>query len=109
MLFRSHLFEGVFGASDEVLGSIESGVDFEKRIQLIYQTCRSPEEIGSAFDALQKELEHDIDKKMQHTRQLLLENFDEDIHDLLKLQLNAAEQRLDKVGRLVLGANPTPV
>ena len=26
------LFKGVFGASDEVLGSIESGVDFEKRI-----------------------------------------------------------------------------
>ena len=26
------LFEGVFGASDEVLGAIESGVDFEKRI-----------------------------------------------------------------------------
>jgi len=96
---KFHLFDGVFGASDEVLGSIESGVDFEKRIQLIYQTCRSPEEIGHAFDALQKELEHDIDQKMQHTRQLLLENFDEDIHDLLKLQLNAAEQRLDKVGR----------
>ncbi len=31
------LFNGVFGASDEVLGSIESGVDFEKRILAIYQ------------------------------------------------------------------------
>ena len=31
------LFEGVFGASDEVLGAIESGVDFEKRIATIYQ------------------------------------------------------------------------
>ncbi len=96
---KFHLFDGVFGASDEVLGSIESGVDFEKRIQQIYQTCRTPAEIGNAFDALQKELEQDIDQKMQHTRQLLLENFDEDIHDLLKIQLDAAEQRLDKVGR----------
>ena len=26
------LFDGVFGASDEVLGSIETGVDFERRI-----------------------------------------------------------------------------
>jgi SNF2 family DNA or RNA helicase len=26
------LFSGVFGASDEVLGAIESGVEFEKRI-----------------------------------------------------------------------------
>jgi hypothetical protein len=34
------LFSGVFGASDEVLGAIESGVEFEKRIVAIYQTCR---------------------------------------------------------------------
>ncbi|MDP2707010.1 MAG: helicase-related protein, partial [Burkholderiales bacterium] len=31
------LFSGVFGASDEVLGTIESGLDFEKRILAIYQ------------------------------------------------------------------------
>ena len=43
------LFSGVFGASDEVLGTIESGVDFEKRILAIYQECRTPEEIDAAF------------------------------------------------------------
>src|SRR5690606_6597457 len=40
---KFHLFEGVFGASDEVLGAIESGVDFEKRIAAIYQRLRKPE------------------------------------------------------------------
>ena len=34
------LFSGVFGASDEVLGRIEGGLDFEKRILQIYDTCR---------------------------------------------------------------------
>ena len=97
---KFHLFDGVFGASDEVLGSIESGIDFEKRIQAIYESCRKPEEIDAAFKQLQQELEADIDEKMKETRQLLLENFDEDIHDLLKLRLDAAEQRLDKVSRL---------
>lgn len=96
---KFHLFDGVFGASDEVLGSIESGVDFEKRIQAIYETCRKPEDIDNAFMLLQQELEADINEKMQETRQLLLENFDEDIHDLLKMRLDSAEQRLDKVGR----------
>ena len=96
---KFHLFDGVFGASDEVLGSIESGIDFEKRIQAIYETCRTSEAIEEAFTDLQKELETDINEKMQHTKSLLLENFDEDIHDLLKIQLDAAEQRLDKVGR----------
>jgi MtN3 and saliva related transmembrane protein len=37
---KFRLFNGVFGASDEVLGTIESGVDFEKRILVIYQECR---------------------------------------------------------------------
>lgn len=96
---KFHLFNGVFGASDEVLGRIESGVDFERRIQTIYENCRQPKEIDMAFQELQRELENDINEKMLETRQLLLENFDEDIHDLLKIQLGAAEQRLDKVGR----------
>ena len=42
---KFRLFNGVFGANDEVLGAIESGVDFEKRIAGIYQKCRSPQQI----------------------------------------------------------------
>src|SRR5258706_2886254 len=42
---KFRLFEGVFRASDEVLGAIQSGVDFEKRIAAIYQQCRKLEEI----------------------------------------------------------------
>jgi len=94
------LFSGVFGASDDVLGSIESGMDFEKRIQAIYETCRTREAIEEAFKELQNELEADISERIQQTQQLLLEHFDEDIHDLLKLQLDRAEQRLDKMSRL---------
>ena len=80
------LFSGVFGASDEVLGAIESGVDFEKRIVQIYQTCRTPEQIEFNFNSLQKELEQQIDETMQQTRQKLLENFDEEVHEKLKIK-----------------------
>lgn len=93
------LFDGVFGASDEVLGSVESGIDFEKTIAEIYDTCRSPEEIEAAFTNLQKELESHINEKLKEIQKALIENFDEDIHDLLKIKLNEAESRLDKVGR----------
>jgi ERCC4-related helicase len=41
---KFNLFSGVFGASDEVLGRIEGGIDFEKRILQIYDTCRRPED-----------------------------------------------------------------
>lgn len=94
------LFDGVFGASDEVLGRIENGLDFEKRILEIYETCRQPDDIEKAFETLQQELEENINEKMLETKQLLIENFDEDIHDLLKLKLEEAERRLDKIARL---------
>ena len=45
----------------EVLGAIESGVDFEKRIAAIYQKCRTPEQIQFEFDQLQRELDAEID------------------------------------------------
>ncbi|WP_442806523.1 helicase-related protein [Vibrio cortegadensis] len=96
---KFNLFDGVFGASDSVLGNIESGVDFEKRIQTIYQSCRTPDEIEIAFELLQKELENDINEKMQKTQDQLLEHFDEDIHDILKIKLDEAKERLDRVGR----------
>lgn len=74
------LFEGVFGASDEVLGAIESGVDFKKRISAIYQQCRHTNEIKTAFDQLQLELSLEINEEMSQTRQKLLENFDYSNH-----------------------------
>lgn len=90
------LFSGVFGASDEVLGAIESGVDFEKRIIQIYQTCRTPEQIEFNFNALQKELETQIDEKIQQTRQKLLENFDEEVHEKLRIKDRESSDYLSK-------------
>lgn len=100
---KFNLFTGVFGASDEVLGRVESGIDFEKRVMQIYDTCRHPKDIEAAFDALQKELEETIAERIQDTQAQLLENFDEDVHDRLKLRLNEAEARLDKLGRWFWG------
>ncbi len=90
------LFKGVFGASDEVLGSIESGVDFEKRIASIYQSCRTEEEINQAFDNLQQEMEESIQSNLGDTRQKLLENFDAEVHEKLRFNLKESQQFLDK-------------
>lgn len=82
---KFRLFSGVFGVSDEVLGNIESGVDFEKRIVEIYQTCRHPDEIKASFDALQAEMGDTIDGTMRETRQKLLENFDAEVAEKLNV------------------------
>ena len=96
------LFDGVFGASDEVLGSIETGVDFERRINEIYQNCRKPEEIKLAFDNLQKELEEKIDSKMKITTQKLFENFDEEVIEKLKVSQNTSKEYLNQFERELL-------
>lgn len=91
------LFDGLFGSSDEVLGILESGVDFEKRIHAIYQTCRHSDEIQASFDALQKELETEIHAKLADTRTSLLENFDSEVADKLRHNKIDGERYLNKI------------
>ena len=88
---KFQLFQGVFGASDEVLGAIGSGVDFERRIAEIYQNCRDPEAIKASFEQLQLDLSGEINEAMIKTRQMLLENFDEEVQD--KLRIRAEDSR----------------
>ena len=96
------LFEGVFGASDEVLGAIESGVDFEKRIAAIYQSCRKPDEIQRAFDQLQLELSLEINEAMTRTSQQLLENFDDEVREKLKIRDEDSKAYLNRFERLLI-------
>lgn len=93
---KFQLFSGVFGASDEVLGAIGNGVDFEKRIALIYQQCRTPKEIQEAFDTLQKDLQEQISDKMLKARSTLLENFDEAVKQKLRTDLKTTQDNLDR-------------
>ncbi|MFH1798150.1 MAG: hypothetical protein ABH844_02225 [Candidatus Omnitrophota bacterium] len=89
---KHHPLIGVFGASDDVLGAIESGVDFEKRISDIYQKCRRLEEIEQEFSILRSELEEKIDERMKATRQKVFENLDEEVHEKLRISRNSRWQ-----------------
>lgn len=111
---KFQLFSGVFGASDEVLGSIGNGVDFEKRITQIYNECRTTEEIEQAFDQLQEELRSEISDKMLRARSALLENFDESVSEKLKIHLaesltnlNLFEKRLWELTKYDLDGHAT--
>jgi len=80
------LFDGVFGASDEILGAIESGFDFEKNIaELIIKGVRTPEKIDEEFDKLQDKYKLKINKDTKVARKHLLDNFDSDVQQRLKI------------------------
>jgi ERCC4-related helicase len=110
-LLRSkfRLFDGVFGASDEILGVIESGTEFEKRIFEIYQTARNGDEIDAEFNKLQAELDEQIKADVLDARVKLMGHFDQDVVRILQDQkdkfqrvMSRFDERLINVARAEL-------
>jgi len=104
---KFRLFDGVFGSSDEILGALESGVDIERRIASVYQECRTPEEIVKAFDELQMQLNEQIQIRMDGTRQTLLENFDEEVAERLRVHRDKTLESLSDRERWLLALTRT--
>ncbi|MEO6682503.1 MAG: helicase-related protein [Ginsengibacter sp.] len=93
---KYQLFEGVFGSSDHVLGAIESGLDFEKRIVEIYKKCRTKEQIAEYFDALYKAFEDEIDEKMKTVQSTLFENFEASVINKLRITMSETKTFIEK-------------
>ena len=81
---KFHLFESVFGASDEVLGAIEDGFDFEKIISRILSDSRSDAEIDSAFKELEERYASEISSEMAAAKTKVFDNLDPNVQDRLK-------------------------
>lgn len=96
------LFEGVFGVSDEVLGTIERGVDFERKVLDIVQSARSDEEVQHSFDLLQQELEEKIDADMLDARSKLMEHMDQDVVGKLRTRKGAIQGTMDDFERRLI-------
>ena len=94
---KFQLFNGVFGASDEVLGAVQSGVDFEKRIVGIYQQCRTPQQISFEFDKLQHDLESEVAEARVFAQEQLLNNFDQEVIEKVKVEANKSRNRTDEL------------
>lgn len=100
LLTKFKLFDDVFGSSDEVLGKLDSEVNFEKSIYEIYSTCRTPEEIDNAFNKLQDKFKLDISNEMKKTQDLLINNFDEDLQNIFDDLLVSTENKIKNIDYL---------
>lgn len=90
------LFQGVFGSSDHVLGAIENGVDFEKRMIEAYKKCRTKEEIAAYFKALEEEFKDAIDKRIKEVQSVLFENFEGSVINKLRITYSETKTFLEK-------------
>ncbi|MDR2655935.1 MAG: hypothetical protein LBC56_07730 [Oscillospiraceae bacterium] len=79
---KFRLFEGVFGSSDEILGALERGIDFEWAVYDIVQNCHT--DINREFDALQQQYAEIIAEQKAQTIRQVMEFFDEDVTAKLK-------------------------
>ncbi|MDM1061805.1 DEAD/DEAH box helicase [Empedobacter falsenii] len=93
---KFRLFEGVFGSSDEVLGTIENGVDFEKRIIEVYKMCRTKEEIENYFNQLQSEFEDQINQKVKEVQSKLFDNFQASVINKLRTTYSDTKVFIEK-------------
>lgn len=96
------LFENVFGASDQVLGSIEDGFDFEKQISSILNRCKTAAEINKAFDELAEKYAPEITKEMEHAKTKVFDNLDPNVQDRLKQYDKESGEVLNKFERLMM-------
>lgn len=96
---KFRLFEGVFGASDQVLGAIESGIDFEKKVLAVVQACRTETQIIEEFQKLEVELDEQIRADMAEARQQLFDLFDASIVDMLRQRGSEIERTMSDFER----------
>lgn len=93
------LFSSVFGASDEVLGAIEDGHNFEKTISDILTRCKTAGELDVAFKKLEAEYAGDISREMASAKAKVFDNLDPHVQDRLKAYDAQSGEVLNKFER----------
>lgn len=99
---KFHLFESVFGASDQVLGTIEDGLDFEKQIAGILNRCKTASDIDKAFKELESKYASEISEELKSAKAKVFDNLDPNVQDRLKEYDKQSDEVLNKFERLLL-------
>ncbi len=97
------LFKDTFGVSNEVLGAIEDGFNFEKTISDILNTCRTDAEITEKFAKLQDEFKDEISTEQLRARAKIFEGLDPHVQDRFKRYDEQTEEAFNSFERMFMG------
>lgn len=81
------------------LGSLDSGVGFERKVLNIYQKCRTKEQIEKEFNQLELTLANEIEEKFENTQRKVIQHFDEEVREKLRLRSEKIAEMLGKFDR----------
>ena len=100
---KFNLFKSTFGASNDVLGAIENGIDFERTISDILNTCRTDEEISQRFEQLQEKFKDEIATEHKAARARIFDGLDPHVQDRFRRYSEQAEEAFNSFERMFMG------
>ncbi len=97
------LFKSTFGASNDVLGAIENGIDFERTISDILNTCRTDDEISQRFEELQDKFRDEIATEQHAARARIFDGLDPHVQDRFQRYSEQATEAFNNFERMFMG------
>ncbi|MFZ2545061.1 MAG: SNF2-related protein [Candidatus Saccharimonadales bacterium] len=100
---KFNLFKSTFGASNDVLGAIENGIDFERTISDILNNCRTDEEISQRFEELQEKFKDEIAIEQNSARARIFDGLDPHVQDRFQRYSEQATEAFNSFERMFMG------
>lgn len=100
---KFNLFKSTFGASNDVLGAIESGLDFERMIGKILNDCRTDDEINNGFKKLQEQFKDEIAAQHHASRSRIFDGLDPHVQDRFQRYSEQATEAFNSFERMFMG------
>lgn len=100
---KFNLFKDTFGASNDVLGAIENGLDFERMISDILNSCRTDDEISKRFEELQEQFKEEITTEQHAARTKIFDGLDPHVQDRFQRYSEQAEEAFNSFERMFMG------
>ncbi len=100
---KFNLFKSTFGASNDVLGAIENGIDFERTISDILNNCRTDDEISQRFEELQEKFKDEIATEHQAARARIFDGLDPHVQDRFRRYSEQATKAFNSFERMFMG------
>lgn len=99
---KFNLFKSTFGVSNDVLGAIENGIDFERQISDILNTCRTDAEISQRFKELQETFKDEIATEHQAARARIFDGLDPNVQDRFRKYSEQASEAFNSFERMFI-------
>lgn len=100
---KFNLFKSTFGVSNDVLGAIEDGLDFERQISEILNTCRTDAEIDQGFKRLQEQFKDEIAKEHHASRARIFDGLDPHVQDRFRRYSEQSAEAFNSFERMFMG------